>query len=108
MKQKAMISQPMNNVASEEEILLVKEKATKTLESMGYEVVNTYFDDEWSKKENMKKRGVVQIPIAFMAKGLEKMAECSAVYFCNGWEEARGCKIEHEVATAYGLDVFYG
>lgn len=107
MKPKAMISQPMKNVNSEEEILLVKERATKVLEAMGYDVINTYFDDEWANPENMKKRGVVQIPVAFMAKSLEKMAECSAVYFCNGWEETRGCKIEHEVAIAYGLDVFY-
>lgn len=103
----AMISQPMRSVASEEEILETKERATKALEEMGYDVVNTYFDDEWSKKENMKARGVVNISVAFMAKSLEKMAECKAVYFCKGWESQRGCKIEHAVAEAYGLDIFY-
>ena len=26
-------------------------------------------------------------------------------FFCKGWESARGCKIEHEAAVAYGLDI---
>ena len=30
------------------------------------------------------------------------MSECDTVYFCKGWENARGCKIEHEVAKSYG------
>lgn len=25
----------------------------------------------------------------------------------KGWENARGCKIEHEAAVAYGLDIIY-
>jgi hypothetical protein len=26
---------------------------------------------------------------------------------CKGWGNARGCKIEHEVAKAYGVDIIY-
>lgn len=25
-------------------------------------------------------------------------------YFAEGWQEARGCKIEHECAVQYGID----
>ena len=53
----------------------------------------------------MEAEGVVQIPVRFLAKSLEKMSLCDAVYFCKGWEQARGCRIEHEVAVAYGLNV---
>lgn len=42
-----------------------------------------------------------------MAKGIEHMCMCSAVYFAKGWEKARGCRIEHEVAKAYGVKIFY-
>ena len=35
------------------------------------------------------------------------MSKCNAVYFCKGWENARGCKIEHKTAKAYGLDMIY-
>ena len=31
------------------------------------------------------------------------MSKCNAVYFCKGWENARGCRIEHETAKAYGF-----
>ena len=35
------------------------------------------------------------------------MSLCHAAYFCKGWEKARGCRIEHEAATAYGLTILY-
>lgn len=101
---KAMLSQPMNG-KTEEEIVATREKAIKVLETQGYELVDTYFNDEWSRKENMEAEGVIQIPVRFLAKSLEKMSLCDAVYFCKGWEQARGCRIEHEVAVAYGLNV---
>lgn len=101
---KAMLSQPMNG-KTKEEIVATREKAIKVLETQGYELVDTYFNDEWSQKENMEAEGVVQIPVRFLAKSLEKMSLCDAVYFCKGWEQARGCRIEHEVAVAYGLNV---
>jgi hypothetical protein len=51
----------------------------------------------------MEKRGVVQIPLCFLAKSLENMSLCHAAYFCKGWEKARGCVIEHDAAEKYGL-----
>ncbi len=103
---KAMLSQPMGG-RTEKEIAETRERAIKKLEELGYEVVNTWFTDEWYSHENMKKREVVQIPLCFLAKSLENMSLCHAVYFCKGWENARGCKIEHEAAVEYGLDIIY-
>lgn len=103
---KAMISQPMAG-KTDEEIVLTREKATKALESKGYEVVNTLFTDEWYSNESMKERGVVLIPLCFLAKSLENMSLCHAVYFCKGWKNARGCRIEHDAALAYGLNIIY-
>ena len=62
---------------------------------------------QWYSKEQMQKRGVVQIPLCFLAKSLENMSLCHAAYFCKGWEKARGCKIEHDAAVAYGLEIIY-
>lgn len=103
---KAMFSQPMAG-KTQEEIVATREKAIEVLESKGYEIVNTLFTDEWYSKEKMADRGVVQIPLCFMAKSLENMSLCHAVYFCKGWETARGCRIEHEAAKAYGVDIVY-
>ena len=103
---KAMLSQPMAG-KTDEEIISTREKAIKVLESKGYEFVNTLFTDEWYNKENMEQRGVVQIPLCFLAKSLENMSLCHATYFCKGWENARGCRIEHEASKAYGLEIIY-
>ena len=103
---KAMLSQPMAG-KSDAEITATRERAIAALEGMGYEVINTLFTDEWYSKESMEKRGVVQIPLCFLAKSLENMSLCHAAYFCKGWENARGCKIEHEAAKAYGLEILY-
>ena len=103
---KAMLSQPMNGKTNEE-IVATRERAIKELEAAGYEVVNTLFTDERYSSENMKNRGVENIPLCFLAKSLENMSLCNAAYFCKGWDKARGCKIEHDAAVAYGLDIIY-
>ena len=103
---KAMLSQPMAG-KTDEEIIVTREKAIAALREKGYEIVNTLFTDEWYGKEAMEKRGVVQIPLCFLAKSLENMSLCHTAYFCKGWEQARGCRIEHEAAVAYGLEIIY-
>ena len=103
---KAMISQPMAG-KTEEEIVQTRERALNILKENGYEVINTLFTDEWYSKESMEKRGVVQIPLCFLAKSLENMSLCHAAFFCKGWQDARGCRIEHEAAKAYGLEIIY-
>lgn len=105
-KKKAMLSQPMRG-KTEEEIIATRERAICELERRGYEVVNTLFTDEWYNDESMKKRGVVNIPLCFLAKSLENMSKCHAAYFCAGWENARGCRVEHDAANAYGLEIIY-
>lgn len=106
IKKKAMLSQPMRG-KTDEEIIETRNLAIKALEAAGYEVVNTLFTDEWYSKEKMEERGVVQIPVCFLAKSIENMSLCHAVYFCKGWDRARGCILENEVAKAYGLDIIY-
>ena len=106
IRKKAMISQPMNGL-TDEEIEKTRKKAIKHLERLGYKVVNTLFTDEWYSESFMKDIGVVNIPLCFLAKSIEKMSLCDVAYFCDGWEDARGCRIEHDVAEEYGLDIIY-
>ena len=103
---KAMLSQPMAG-KTQEEIVKTREKAISALKERRYEIVNTLCTDEWYSDEKMNVRGVEQIPLCFLAKSLENMSLCHAAYFCEGWEKARGCKIEHDAAVAYGLEIIY-
>lgn len=103
---KAMLSQPMAG-KTQDEIVKTRDKAISTLKARGFVIINTLFTDEWYGQEQMKARGVEQIPLCFLAKSLENMSLCHAVYFCSGWEATRGCKLEHDAAVAYGLDIIY-
>lgn len=103
---KAMLSQPMAG-KTKEEIISTRERAIAVLKERGYEIINTLFTDEWYSQESMKERGVENRPLCFLAKSLENMSLCHATYFCKGWENARGCRIEHEVAKAYGMTIIY-
>ena len=100
---KAMISQPMAG-KTDEEIKETRERAIAFLEAQGYEVADTYFAEEFKSAKHIDGRS---IPIYFLSKSLEAMSLCGTVYFCKGWETARGCKIEHDAAEAYGLHVIY-
>ena len=101
---RAMFSQPMASIP-EDQIIATRDKAIEYLESMGYEVVNTLFTDEWYSKKSMEERGVINIPLCFLAKSLENMSLCDVAYFAKGWENARGCRLEHHAAEAYGLKI---
>lgn len=103
---RAMLSQPMAG-KTDEEIRATRDRAISELTKRGYEIINTLFTDEWYSQESMKERGVENRPLCFLAKSLESMSLCHAVYFCKGWEKARGCRLEHEAAKAYGLEIIY-
>ena len=105
---KAMLSQPMAG-KTEEEIIKTREKAIKALEDKGYKIVNTLFTDEWYSQEKMKERGVVQIPLCSGRSPL-KICPCAMLRtFARGGIPncQRGCRLEHEAAVAYGLEIIY-
>jgi len=101
---KAMISQPMAG-KTDAEIVATRDRALSVLRELGYDVVNTLFTDEWYSQEAMKERGVENVPLCFLAKSLENMSKCHVAYFCAGWQNARGCRVEYEAAKAYGLEI---
>lgn len=104
---KAMISQPMGGL-TDEEIVATRDRAICAIRAKGYLFENTLFTDEWYEEESARVPWfIIQRPLFFLAKSLEAMSRCNAVYFCKGWEKARGCKIEHDAAVAYGLDIIY-
>lgn len=95
---KIMISQPMKGktngqIRKEREMLIHK------LELKEYEVVDTIITEEPPKN--------IDEAIYYLSKSIEFIGKVDAIYFMKGWEKARGCKIEHEVAVEYNKQVFY-
>lgn len=102
-KKRAMISQPMGG-RSDEEIAATREQAIAALKAMGYQVIDTLFSDD-DFNAFMRHCGLdgVNRPLAFLAMSTVAMSYCDAVYFCEGWSDARGCVIEHQAAESYGI-----
>ena len=93
---KLFISQPMRG-KSDEEIMKERENAIiKATEMIGEEVkvLETFFDDFDSDAK----------PLDYLARSIEFLGKADVAYFAHGWENARGCKIEHECAVEYGID----
>lgn len=90
---KIMISQPMRG-KTEEQIREERAELIKQLETEGHEVVDTIFAD--GTPENMDKA------IYYLAKSIEIIGKVDGVVFMQGWENARGCRIEYQVAKDYG------
>ena len=95
---KVMISQPMNGKTTEQ---IKKERAelVKELEKQGHEVLDTVFSDEYLTKDRPKN---CNAGIWALSKSLEILSQVDAVVFMQGWENTRGCRIENQVALAYG------
>ena len=93
---KIMISQPMKG-KTKEQINAERESVVKQLESEGHEVLDTVFADSPEEAQNK--------PVWYLSKAIEAMSTIDAMYFMPGWEEARGCKIEHQIAEAYGIRI---
>lgn len=98
---KAMISQPMGGL-TDEKIERVRKEAKSTLEELGYEVIDTKFN---FSEGYLKRKGVKHLSLHYLAVSLMEMATCDLVYFCKGWENARGCVVEHEAAEKYDLEI---
>lgn len=93
---KLFISQPMKG-KKDEEILTVREKAIQSAkEKLGedVEVIDSFFQNAPADAR----------PLWFLGKSLELLSTADIAYFAEGWEEARGCVIEHDCCIRYGID----
>ena len=89
---KLMISQPMRGKTNEQ-IKAERESHVKELEKEGHEVVNTVFDLAPKGKDEA---------IYYLSKSIEFISEVDGLVFMPGWQQARGCRIEYQVAMDYG------
>ena len=94
---KLFISQPMRG-KSDEEIMKERELAVavanqELLEDV--EVIDTFYTDFSPDAK----------PLEYLARSIKDLAKADIAYFARGWQDARGCKIEHECAVEYGIYV---
>lgn len=93
---KLFISQPMRG-KSNEEILATRKKAIEVMTELcgcdNIEVIDSFFEDAPTDAK----------PLWYLGESLKLLAEADIAYFCKGWKEARGCRIEHACAETYQI-----
>lgn len=89
---KIMISQPMKGKTTEQ-IKLERKQLVEELEKQGYDVVDTIFAEETPKD--------CDAAIYYLSKSIEAIGKVDGIVFMPGWNNARGCRIEYQVAVEY-------
>lgn len=94
---KVMISQPMYG-KSEKQIRDERNIIIKKFAKQEIEVVDTIFDIDI-------KMSTKHIGVFYLGLSIEEMSKVDAVYFMKGWQSARGCRIERQIAEEYGIKI---
>ena len=93
------ISQPMKDKI-DEQIINEREKAIELAKEVigeDVEVIDSFFQNAPHDAK----------PLWFLGKSLELLSTADIVYFAEGWDKYRGCKIEHTCALEYGIKAIY-
>lgn len=94
---KLFISQPMRDKTNDE----IERERQKAIQS----VKEKYGDDVEVIDSFFKNAPHDAKPLWFLGKSLEMLADADVAYFCKGWENHRGCRIENQCAIEYGITV---
>ena len=85
------ISQPMKNKTIEQ-IKNEREEVIEFLHRNGMKEIPSIFENN-------------EDPIYALGESIKLMSNTDCAYFMKGWNEARGCIIEHEVCERYGIPI---
>lgn len=87
---------------TDDEILKTRDEAKLYLEILvgkPLEIIDSFIEE---KPVNIKNDS---IGLWYLGKSIQLLAQADMVYFCDGWDKARGCRMEHEIAKQYGLKI---
>lgn len=91
---KIFISQPMKDRTAEE-IMQERDDIMAKWTNKSVVFIDSYFCEPGKNSTDS------------LGKSISLMSDADLVVFAPGWENARGCKVEHEVAKEYGIPIAY-
>lgn len=85
---------------------VIKKIRTVELYGQGEEVefVHNLNPDEFQSHELKETR---KPGLWYLGQAIQQLSRCDACIFTFGWENSKGCCIEHEVCLKYGIQAFY-
>ena len=69
----------------------------KAMKRLGYEPVNP-LENGLSEQDTWE---------VHIIKDIATLLQCKAIYMLQGWQESKGARIEHYIATEIGLSIMY-
>lgn len=102
---RVFVSIPMNG-RSDDEIQKDMQRAVLKLnkyklKSTEYKLVNSLLNLDKIKFSKECRNKSVEC----LGRAIKYLSTADIAYFCKGWKKARGCKIEHEIAKQYGIEI---
>ena len=96
---KIFISQPMGDKTMDE-ILDDRNQAIEKLKKSypDVEIIDSFIIE--SAPESYTDPGVF-----YILKSLELLSDADLAVFLRGWDKYRGCRVEHEFAKNYGIEI---
>ena len=95
---KVFISQPMRD-KTDAQIKAEREKAIANIKakypSEDVEILDSFFE---AAPHDVKS-------LWFLGKSFEILSNADLAYFCRGWNNYRGCNMEHMACRAYGIEI---
>ena len=101
---KVFISQPMGGIYQDKfkrDRAAAKQHIYNALGGIPIEFIESYIEENPKVNFRFKSRE----PIWYLAQALILLADADYIYFVNGWQTARGCKVERLVAEEYGIPI---
>lgn len=94
---RVFISQPMRD-KTDEQIKAERQRAEELIRQQvgdNFIVIDSFFE------------GVPHdaTPLWYLSKSFELLSTADIAYFVKGWDEYRGCKLEHTAAKEYGIEI---
>ncbi len=94
---KLFISQPMHGKTNEEIIkerkVLIADVYMKTHETLA--VIDSFFENAPADAK----------PLWYLGESLKLLSTADFAVFAPGWQDYRGCRIEHDAAIQYGIPI---
>ena len=91
---KIFISQPMKG-RTDEEIVQERNRIMTKWTNKSVEFIDSFFCEPGKNSTDS------------LGKSISLMGEADLAVFAQGWQNARGCRIEHDVARDYGIPIAY-
>ena len=97
---KLFISQPLSGLTDEELLKAREEIRARAEHAIGepVELIDSFIKDYHGEINKY-------IPVWYLGKSIQLLSQADIAYFGGNWRNARGCKIEHEVARTYGIKI---